>query len=157
MLFMYNKIIAPRAFFDQVVVPDCNDVLANPDDVRLVFHACASLHHLKEWIFHAGISGFSTLQDFGTDVNARCPALVTIRELAVNAKHFAPTTVEQMEVGVSIATLPYGSGLYGTDLYGRTQQDQVLARTVGGRTEWLPPLIKEGLQFWQEEFVTRGW
>ena len=154
---MRNSITTSRAFFDQIVVPDCTDALASPEDVRAAFHACASLHHLKEWIFHDGICGFATLSDFGADVNARCPALVVMREVAVNAKHSAPTRAEPMEIGVSVVTLPYGSGLYGAGLYGRTEQDQVLAKTATGRAEWLHPQIGQALTFWQAEFAVKGW
>lgn len=154
---MQDPIITPRAFFERVVAPDCNDVFHTPNDVRLVFHACTSLHHLKEWVFQAGISGFKTLQDFNTDLNSRCPALIVIRELAVNAKHYPPGSADVMEIGVSSMPITYGSSMYGTLAYGNRKEDQVIAKTLIGRTEALIPTISDAYRFWQNEFKAKGW
>lgn len=154
---MQDPITTPRAFYERVVRPDCGEVFAKPYDVRLVFHACTSLHHLKEWVFQAAITGFTTQAAFNADANARCPELDVIRELANNAKHFPPTSSEPMNVGVSAVSMAYGQGLYGTLVYGNRVEDQVIAKTVSGRTEVMIPIITKALYFWANEFQTNNW
>lgn len=153
---MRNPIISARDFFDSVVDLDCLEAMRNPDDVRATFHACASLHHLKEWVFNSGLVGLDYAA-FTAAVNAKCPDLNEVRKIAINAKHPDPGSVPKMDVGVSAAPMPFGSGAYGAGMFGVSpMQDQVIAKAVTGTDVWAQSVIRSAHFFWKQELTNIG-
>jgi len=156
---MQNSIQTPREFFNQVVTPDCEELKNSPGDVRIAFHASASLHHLREWVFKAGLTGYPNLSQYSGDLYQRYPGLKVIRDIASNAKHFPPDRAEKMEVGVSAALTTFGSptALWDVTRWGQSQQDQIIAKKDDGSRQWMIPIILNAYSFWKQEFLDNGW
>jgi hypothetical protein len=149
---MKDAITTPQQFFDRVVVPDVEAFKANPEDVRLAFHAAISLHHLREWVFK---SQPDPKPDFAgqwcPDLYKRCEALKFIRDLASNAKHFPPTQANVLEVGVSANPQGWDKSIWGVAKWDEVTQDQVIAKDEGGRSAWVVPVILDAFLFWSKE------
>ena len=156
---MLNPIITPRDFFSQIARPDCEDAIAVPDDVRKVLHACMSLHHLRDWVFNAGLAKFNTEKEFSEDLYKRCPELKIIRAIAINSKHSAPTTAPMMTVGTSAAAAGAWGESWG-ESWGKTWgriQAQVLGKTEDGESYWVKQPLCKAFEFWKREFEDNKW
>lgn len=158
---MQKSIKTPREFFDRVVTPDWEELKKNPHDVRIAFHTSMSLHHLREWVFKAGLTGHLDLSQYCVDLYHRCSALKVIRALASNAKHFPPDhgRAEKMEVGVSVAPTYPGAptAIWAVFHWGETEQNQIIAQKDDGSKQWMIPIILNAYSFWEKEFLDNGW
>ena len=159
---MQNTLTTPREFLDRIVVPDIEALMQAPHDVRLAFHASASIHHLREWVFKAGLTTYRGLSDYcENDLYIRCPDLKLIRDLASNAKHFPPDAgrAEKLVVGASAASTCWDSPTTMWDIaeWDKSEQMQVIAAKEDGSKEWMVPILMKGFHFWKNEFDTNGW
>jgi hypothetical protein len=48
-----SKIDTPREYFENVVVPDVEDFLRDPTNLRYAYHTCVSLLSLRDWVVKA--------------------------------------------------------------------------------------------------------
>jgi hypothetical protein len=78
----------PAEFFRQVLEPDYQAFLDAPTDLRLAFHAAASLFHLRDWVAAAKGLDKGSLQ---LDLEARCKSFGVIRDVANAGKHLMLT------------------------------------------------------------------
>ena len=152
--WMKNPITTPRAFFDHVVTPSVEAARRNLGDVGLAFQASTNLHSLKERVFKAGLVPGVAKSQFYADVNARCPAMRSMRTLAGNAKHWPPTDIEKLDVGVT--AMPTGTPA-GLEDAASSMQMHVIARAEDGQKILPVPAILEAFDWWKREFETNGW
>ena len=148
---MQKPVNTPREFFEQIVLPDCADFLAHPDDLRLGFHACISLNQLTDWVYNAAVP--PKPKDWRPTLRAKVPCLEQLRLIANNAKHF-PSRDGEWVIGVSVADTRLGSdtamlGFMRLDEPGR---EAVIAKASDGSDEaWLFKLVSEAVAFWNKE------
>lgn len=160
---MQNPIITPKDFFNRVVELDCKEALENPDDVRHTFHACISLHHLREWVFKANLTKFKELKRYTEALEDRCEALSIIRTAANNAKHYPPdqTHTKKMEIGTTVRRIGgYFAAAYFHG-WGGFPEGRLAKQIVGVKEDgtWhnLTRAIELSHDFWQKEFQDNGW
>jgi hypothetical protein len=147
---MKNAITTPRDFFDQIVVPDCEEFLSHPEDIRAGFHACISLNSLTDWVHKADPS---KPRDWASTLRAKVNCLERIRLIANNAKHF-PSWTGEWEIGTSVTDTTLGSrmAILGFMRLSESGREAVFAKAADGSDEaWLFKLVAEALEYWKKE------
>lgn len=152
---MKQSIDSARTYFERVVVPNCEELMKNPNDVRIAFNAAVSFNSLAEWVFKEGKTGARNFSDYCEKLYAENAAIKVVHTLAKNAKHHPPEKVPPMTVGVSAAPTNFGADTarWGVFRWGEPEQEQVLAAPLDGSPkEWAVPRILDALAYWHGHF-----
>jgi hypothetical protein len=134
------KIETPREYFDHVVNLDVDDLVADPTDIRLAYHACISLLSLRDWIlteyrtqpwsWQTKAKGhLKTKREFQKALNAIDNNFAIVTDIANASKHmvlepdqsqtklWGSANVEIKEVTIARGGALFGSALLGTFAY----------------------------------------
>lgn len=78
-----------KAFFKEVVEPDCRDYFYESLNKRMAIHCCLSLNHTLDWFVHER-SGTS-IKDFQNQYKKDFPVIWIIRDICNAYKHYEIT------------------------------------------------------------------
>lgn len=150
----------PLDFFKYVVAEDIDALERTPSSVRLLFHAATSIHHLREWVFKAGKTPFENFDtDFCAALYRSCPALIVIRNLASNAKHFPPDLDAKGKPRApkytATHTAPAASSPLGPIAWGSVPE--VTVTTEDGTDIEALQAIRDGFEFWKKIVDNGEW
>ena len=159
-----------------MVVPDYNDFVADPGDLRKAFHTAISLFHLHDWVYMAqgaminqnfsfndqtGTSRSVThSKAFANSLEIMQPNFALVTGLANAAKHLsmngtrphpdAPSDVAK----TASQSLGCGEGKFGMGPYGGTPQ--VMLEGAIGHLHFTQ-IAEDVLEMWKSLARTHGW
>jgi hypothetical protein len=142
---MRDQITTPREFFERIVVPDIEEMQADPSDIRRAVHATFSVNALGDWCVRAPRASYASFRH----LCAECPVLEEIRELAHNTKHYPPNAERNTKLRFShtaeavaaCADLQAGWGHY---------SDRVVAKPEEGAVVDVYELVMQAFEFWRK-------
>jgi hypothetical protein len=111
----------PHSFYEQFVVPNLDDYLKQPDDVRLGFNASVSAFQLADIMFcfyehhrdRSKVAPWRTLKALHKDLTKRQPLFLTVQSVATVFKHLRPRPGNTfLEVGSpgGLSSIKFSSG-----------------------------------------------
>lgn len=143
-------------FFDTHAVPNHEEWLAKPVDIRLGMNAVVSLYHMADHFWHAYASldsarvfATATPAQLRSELARQHPQFALLRDVAEAHKHMKLDRSTRVVTGssqIAVGATGWGQGGYGTGPYGGGLS--IVVELDDGTKQHLTDLAREVRQLW---------
>ena len=156
------RIETAAEFLTQMVLPDYEELLRNPTDLRKAFHLATSLFQLRDWVFlEFGSQRWASVEQLQQFLQNKCTDFGLIRDVSNASKHLRLTSPSTPATGVTwagdtFATL-VATGLALSSARHYQGGSDILIAVDSGVPVRFAKVAENVIKMWQQLFKDEGW